>query len=261
MKKYLYTTVLLFAALILLALPVAAIEITLTPTDRFFVNDFANVIDAETENALYAAGVQLYEKTKAQVVVVTVETVGGNNIHDYGIQLGRAWGIGDEEKNTGVLLLLAVTDRKVDINVGYGLEGAITDARSGIILDTYARPHFQNDDFSAGLAETYNALVNEVYIEFGIEPDPNYTPAADLEQNDTPAAVILLIFFLICIVLSSIRTKRHPGGFFFFPFFWGGPRGGGGFHGGGFGSSGFGGGGGFRGGGGSFGGGGASRGF
>ncbi len=242
-----------FFAVIILALgmfvsPATAETIDLVPTDRFFVNDFAGVMSNETENAIYNAGVQLYQKTKAQVVVVTVDTVNGQDIHEYGVQLGRAWGIGDKENNTGVLLLLAVQDREVDISVGYGLEGAITDARSGIILDNYAVPYFQNNDFSTGLAATYNALVNEVYIEFGLEPDPDYTPVDELTQD---SGWLSIVVFILLLSILFFGRRRLP--FFFFPIGgFGGHNhsGGGGFSGGG-----------FRGGGGSFGGGGASRGF
>ena len=250
MKKTLCKIAIIVLALWMMVLPVTAETTDLTPTNRFFVNDFAGVISNETEDAIYSAGVQLYEKTKAQVVVVTVDTVGGRDIHEYGVQLGRAWGIGDKENNTGVLLLLAVQDREVDISVGYGLEGAITDARSGIILDNYAVPYFKNNNFSEGLAATYDALVNEVYIEFGLEPDPNYTPVDELENGGSWFPILMFLLFLLILLLGR---RRYPGSpFFFFPIggFGGHHHGGGGF-----------GGGGFRGGGGSFGGGGASRGF
>ncbi len=250
MKKIFFRAAVFVIVIGLLILPVSAETIDLTPTDRFFVNDFAGVVSNETEEELYRAGVQLYEKTKAQVVVVTVDTVGNQDIHEYGVQLGRAWGIGDKENNTGVLLLLAVQDREVDISVGYGLEGAITDARSGIILDNYAVPYFKNNNFSEGLAATYNALVNEVYIEFGLEPDPNYTPVDELENNGSWISIVVFVLLLLILLLGR---RRYPGSpFFFFPI---GGFGGHHHRGGGFG------GGGFRGGGGSFGGGGASRGF
>ena len=115
-----------------------------TPTDRFFVNDFANVISQEDEDSIYAAGVQLFEKTTAQVVVVTLDTIDGRQISEYGVELARAWGIGDEEKDNGILLLFAMKEREVGITVGYGLEGAVTDLQSGIFLDKYALPHFEN---------------------------------------------------------------------------------------------------------------------
>ena len=70
---------------------------------------------------------------------------------EYALELGRKWGVGDGEKDTGVVLLLATDDREAAISVGYGLEGAVTDAQSGILLDTYAVPHFKENDFSTGM--------------------------------------------------------------------------------------------------------------
>ena len=229
----------------------------LQPTDRFFVNDFANVIDQADEDAMYAAGVQLFKKTGAQVVVVAVDSIDGRDIDEYGVQLGRAWGIGDAEKDTGLLLLLAMEEREVAISVGYGLEGAVTDVQSGIFLDTYALPYFENGDYSAGLAATYDALINEVYLEFGLEADPDYVPIEEIEEASEGSMVgILILLILICIISTGLRRARRVSpGFFIFPTGGFHHRGGGGFGGGG---GGFGG---FSGGGGSFGGGGASRGF
>ena len=243
--RYGLFTVLLFTVSVF---PVAALAVSVEPTDRFFVNDFADVIDENTENTMYAAGVQLYEKTGAQVVVVTLDNIDGADIQQYGVELGRAWGIGDEEKNNGIVLILAMEEREVGISVGYGLEGAVTDMQSGIILDTYALPYFQTNEFSSGLSAAYDALINEVYLEYGMEADPNYTPVEQLEdQSDGSAFSLIILLVFICIIsLTMRRTRRIHPGFFFFPS--------GGFHhhgGGGFG--------GFRGGGGSFGGGGASR--
>lgn len=226
----------------------------LEPTDRFFVNDFANVIDERDETAMYNAGVELFEKTGAQVVVVTLDTINGEDIDMFGVQLGRDWGIGDEEKNTGILLLLAMEEREVAISVGYGLEGAVTDAQSGLFLDTYALPYFEYDEYSTGLAATYDALINEVYLEFGMEADPDYVPIEQVAEESEPSAIAMIIMLLVlCAISVSLRRARrlHPG-FFITPTI------GGGFHHHGGGGGGFGG---FRGGGGSFGGGGASRGF
>lgn len=254
MKKSFSYCLLAILLITVSAFPVAAVSVSVEPTDRFFVNDFADVIDDATENAMYAAGVQLYEKTNAQVVAVTLDTINGADIQEYGVQLGRAWGVGNKDKNNGIVLVLAMEEREVGISVGYGLEGAVTDMQSGIILDTYALPYFQEDDFSEGLAAAYDALINEVYLEYGMEADPNYVPVDELEEDSMGSTFSLISFLVFLCIISIImrRTRRLHPGFFFFPS--------GGFHhhnGGGF----SGGGGGFRGGGGSFGGGGASRGF
>lgn len=236
------------AALLIAALPVYALTVDLEPTNRFFINDFSNVISSADEEAIYAMGVQLYEKTGAQVVAVTVPTLDGADVDEYALELGRKWGVGDGKKDTGVVLLLATDDREVAISVGYGLEGAVTDAQSGILLDTYAVPHFKENDFSTGMKETYSAIINEVYLEFGMEADPNYTPVEELEEDPLDMWITLGVILLF-VILSIVSKGRLPWIFFL---------GGGHHHGGGFGggSGGFSG---FSGGGGSFGGGGASR--
>ena len=246
------------------------------PTNNFFVNDFANVISEEDEAQIMKIGADLFEQTTAQVVVVTVESLDGYNVDEYALELGREWGVGSKETNNGVVLLLSVSDRKITIQVGYGLEGCVTDVKSGQILDTYAIPYLRNDDFSTGLIEAYKAITAVVCYEYGIELNPDYEidyyyNTYDYDSDDDFAEDVLgalIIVFVIIVILVLVANKfsggnsNHGGGSYH-----GGGRyyGGTVYHGGGFsgGSRGgfSGGGGGFRGGGGSFGGGGASRGF
>lgn len=240
------------------------------PTNNFFVNDFANVISEEDEAQIMKIGADLFEQTTAQVVVVTVESLDGYNVDEYALELGREWGVGSKETNNGVVLLLSVSDRKITIQVGYGLEGCVTDVKSGEILDTYAIPYLRNDDFSTGLIEAYKAITAVVCYEYGIELNPDYEidyyyNTYDYDSDDDFAEDVLgalIIVFVIIVILVLVANKfsggnsNHGGGRYY---------GGTVYHGGGFsgGSRGgfSGGGGGFRGGGGSFGGGGASRGF
>lgn len=235
----------------------------LKPTDSFFVNDFAGVISQQDEESMLSLGTALYKNENtfgAQVVVVAVNTVNGADMADYALELGRSWGVGNKEKDNGIVILLAVEDRKIEMAVGYGLEGAIPDSKAGRFLDAYAIPYLKQDDFSKGLKELYTAIVNEVYVEYGVTPE-NYVPLESAEQNtgaDDSQIIYSWIVLIICLVVISFFFGRRGGGF---PgiFFIGGPR----FGSGGFGGSGggFSGGGGFRGGGGGFGGGGAGRGF
>ncbi|MDD3833449.1 MAG: TPM domain-containing protein, partial [Oscillospiraceae bacterium] len=174
----------------------------LKPTDRFFVNDFADVISSADEDEMFNHGVKLQEKTGAQVVVVTVKSLNGMDIRDFGHDIGRDWGIGQKDKNNGVLLLMSLEDREIGIEVGYGLEGGLTDIETKIIQDEYAIPHLKQDDFSTGLKKAYIALVNEVYIEYGIEPQEGYTPAEQIAQenketeNDQGSPLQLIIPFI-----------------------------------------------------------------
>lgn len=248
-------------------------------TSNFFVNDFANCITSENEQKMQTLGEQLYKQTKAQVVVVTVKSLDGETIEDYAYGLANEWGIGDKDADSGVLLILSTDERKVRIEVGKGLEGRITDGKTGRILDDYAIPYLKDNDFSQGLYESYNILVQEVYAEYGVEgytgvQESDGMSIQDSENKSSIVSSIIVVIIIIAIVL--LRGGRGGGrgrGVFIFPFFGGGGSSnnnnsddfGGGFGGGGFGGGGFGGGGGGGfsggGGGGGFGGGGGSRGF
>ena len=221
-------------------------------TDAFFVNDYAGVIRREHRDKIYLQGENLYNACKAQAVVVTVDSLDGEPIEDYAYELANEWALGDEEMDNGVLILLSVKDRKVRIEVGSGLEGALPDSKTGRIIDTYGIEYFSRDDFSSGLASVYNSVVNEIYIEYDLEPDKNYKPV----ENGMSTAEIIISIIVVVIVVLSFFSRGGRGGFMFFPFFIG--RGGyhGGYHGGYRGGGGFGG---FSGGGGGFSGGGASR--
>lgn len=237
------------------------------PDRNFYCLDNAGILSRETENAILKASQTLQQKAGAQIVVVTVPTLGeGVVLEEYSLELFRDWGIGDKDKNNGVLLLIAQEERKSRIEVGYGLEGALPDAKTGRIQDEYLLPYFKNDQYDAGVLNTYNALLQEVSAEYGIPYQPAATGSAaqgSAKQRDGLSwPAVLGILIAIYIIYKMIRPGGGSSG--------GGPRSGGGgryyggggyFGGGGFG--GFGGGGGFGGfgGGGSGGGGGSSRGW
>lgn len=262
MKKLFKATAL--AVVLCFALSVLAVAIDLPePTDEFFVNDFANVISDEDEEEIMAIGASLYNQTTAQIVVVTVDSLDGYDVEEYGLELGREWGVGSEESDNGVVLLMSVSDRQVTIQVGYGLEGCLPDGKTGRILDEYAVPYLSNDDFSTGLTEAYKAITSVVYQEYDVVPeeDFDYSQYELVEEDDFTALEIAeaIVLVLVISVIMSTKTGRR---IFVWSLF------GRGFHnhdndfnnhhhGGGF----SGGGGSFRGGGGSFGGGGSSRGF
>lgn len=224
------------------------------PTQNFFVNDFANVIDSDDESEIMSIGASLEKQTTAQIVVVTVNSLDGYDENEYALQLGREWGVGNEEKNNGVVILLSVSDRKISIQVGYGLEGCLNDSKVGRILDKYAIPYLSDDNFSKGLTETFKAVATVVYDEYGVTPNVDYSNDTGYAEDDDGEAVSSIAGFIIFLIVVFVLIK-HPGLFLFFGGFGGhhGGRGGGGFSSGG--------GGHHSGGGGSFGGGGASRGF
>ena len=230
-----------------------------SPTSAFYVNDFANILSDDTEREILSEGVKLASETKAQVVVVTVNSLEGDSVENYAWQLFQEWGIGDSEQNNGVLLLVAMEDRKTRIEVGYGLEGALNDGKTGRIQDDYLIQNLSNGDYDSGVLGTYLKLVEEVYAEYGIdastvsEQNIYYNPV-DTTSNSLELTIgkVILGFIIVVIVLLDIIFNRGRLLQFLLIMSLRGGRGG---RGGGFGGGGFGGGGGRSGGGGS------SRGF
>lgn len=250
MKK-IYTVFAALAVFLVLFTNVAFAADLPKPTKNFFVNDFANVISNADEEKMQQQGEALFKECGAQVVVVTVKSLNGEDLESYSLNLARSWRIGSDKNDDGILLLLAVDERKVRIEVGYGLEGALPDSKTGRILDTYGVDRFKKNDFSTGLAAVYDSLINEVYIEKGLDPADGYTPVEDYSLTTKEKVIAYGIIALIVLAFIFTNRGKRKRGFVYY---------GGGFGGGGFSGSGSSGGG-FSGGGGSFGGGGSSRGF
>ena len=226
------------------------------------VVDDAATLDLATKAALERKLAEFEGKTTGQLVVVTLKSLQGTSIEDYGYQLGRHWGIGQKEKNTGALLIVAPNERKVRIEVGYGFEGTLTDAVSRLIIENSILPRFRVGDFAGGIARGVDDIIQAVSVDA-----EEWKARAKRRPDDQPGLADLLtfLFFLVIFFIIVSRIARHGqpsagpwgrrsrGGPIFLPMpgswgssgsSWGGSSGG------------FGGG--FSGGGGSFGGGGAS---
>jgi uncharacterized protein len=220
------------------------------------VVDNANILSDATKADLDSKLAALETKTSRQLVVVTIPSLGGYEISDYGYQLGRAWGIGQKTLNNGILFIVAPTEHKTRIEVGYGLEPIITDAFSSVVIQTQVLPKFRSGDFNGGVEAGADALIQQL----SLDPSEAEKRAAAAEQQSQPqgdtgggglTGLLIALFIFIAIA-------RVFGGWGLLPFLFMGGGGRGGFGGGSFGG---GGGGGFGGGGGSFGGGGASGGW
>ncbi len=198
-----------------------------------------------------------------QVVVVTLPTLNGYPIDEYGYQLGRHWGIGQKGKNNGVVFLVDAGERQARIDVGYGLEGTLTDAQSFLILHNVVFPRFRKGDYAGGISAGTDAILSVLGGHLQVLRQQQAR-----DRNGTGFLMLLILFFVLLPLLRAMfgRGRGRGGG----PGGYGGGwlgwlalgmlsgGGGGGFGGGGFGGGGFGG---FSGGGGSFGGGGASGGW
>src|SRR5215211_4820143 len=124
------------------------------------VVDEAKILDAATRSALTQKLAELEEKTTDQLVVVTLRSLQGASIEEYGVALGRRWQIGQKEKNNGVLLIVAPQARKVRIAVGYGLERSLTDAVTRLIIENAVVPRFRANDFAGGISRAVDDIIS-----------------------------------------------------------------------------------------------------
>ena len=223
------------------------------------VVDDAGILDPSTKAALERKLAEFETQTTGQLVVVTLKSLQGTSIEDYGYQLGRHWQIGQKEKNTGALLIVAPNERKVRIEVGYGLEGTLTDAVSKLIIENSIIPRFRANDFVGGISRGVDDIIQAASVD-----SEEWKARAKQRPDDQPGFVdvLALVFFLFIFFMiqrsvarqgrgyaqSSARPRRGARGPIFIPIpgSWGSA------------GSSWSGGGGFSGGGGSFGGGGAS---
>lgn len=251
---------LVVAVLALVALAGAALAAPTFPRLSGRVVDEANLLSPEAERSLTARLQALEESTGRQMVVATIPDLQGYPIEDYGYQLGRSWGIGDAKRDDGVLLIVAPNDRKVRIEVGYGLEPILTDSLSSVIIQSRILPAFRSGDMEAGIVAGAEAVAAQLALPEG-EAKANVRKAAEAAREDggsplVTLIVLVLIFWVLASVMRgggrSARAFRRAGlgGPVILPPMGGGWRGGD-WGGGGFGGGGFGGGGGGFGGGGS----------
>jgi uncharacterized protein len=247
----------LLLILLILLFPLTALAQTFPPlTGR--VVDAANLLKPEERAALEAKLKAHEDKTTDQVVVATLRSLEGHSIEDYANRLYRHWRLGQKDKDNGALLLVAPQERKVRIEVGYGLEGALTDALSKVIITTAVAPQFQKGDFAGGIDAGVDAMLS---ILTGDAQE--WHRRAEVREDDTASidpiiafVILLILFFLISRMMGAGRgrgvRRGRRGPWIVTPGGWSGgggwSRGGGGWSGGG----------GFSGGGGSSGGGGAS---
>mgnify|MGYP005835525945 CR=1 FL=1 len=250
-------TSLFLLSLLTLILIISPLNSEEFPQPVGYVNDFAGVMDEVSKARITEIAEALREATGAEIAVVTVDTIAPYaSIEEYSIELATKWGIGKRGEDTGILFLLAMQERKVRLEIGYGLEGIIPDGLAGQIIDRSVLPSFKDGLYGTGLLKGVEAVSGIIAKEYNVDLSQyNLTESRKYTGGGIPNLGLLM--FIILILLFG------GGRFILWPLLFLGAASRRGFYGGGFGTrggSGFGGG--FSGfGGGGFGGGGASRGF
>src|SRR6516165_8126462 len=179
------------------------------------VVDEAGILDPATKAALERKLADFETKTTGQIVVVVLKSLRGTSIEDYGYQLGRHWQIGQKDKNNGALLIVAPNERKVRIEVGYGLEGTLTDAISKFIIENSILPRFKAGDFQGGIRRGIEDIIQVLGGDAEEWQSRAQSFAADTARHDAWAALFLVLFVVGGLIFCGIR-----GGFICQMIFW-----------------------------------------
>lgn len=212
LKKYAWSTCVSCAVIAiwmcLTTLSVFALDVP-NPPKNGYVLDQTQTLTKEEIHSMNRMGLELQQKTKAQVAVLIVPTLDTDDITDYANRVFRSWGVGQKETNNGILFLVALKDKQMRIEVGYGLEGAINDAKAGQILDNYTIPQFKQGHIGKGIANTYAVLVGETAKEYGVTIDGS---KADENQNTIELSPLQILLIGIGILVLIIVDMTFFGG-------------------------------------------------
>ncbi len=179
------------------------------------VVDDAHVLSPQIQADLTQRLAVLEQQTSRQLIVVTLPSLQGYDIADYGYQLGRAWGVGQKGLNNGTLFIVAPTEHKVRIEVGYGMEGVLTDAMTNVILQRAVTPKFRAGDINGGVWEGTQALIQQM----SLDPSTAEQRAAQASRQQASSSGrggspigLLVVVFIVVMVLRSVLSGRGGGG-------------------------------------------------
>jgi uncharacterized protein len=197
---------------LLLALPALALEF---PALSGRVVDEAGILNATTRATLTQKLADFETKTTDQLVVVTLKSLQGTSIEDFGVQLARHWQIGQKDKNNGALLIVVPSERRVRIEVGYGLEGTLTDAVSRLIIENGILPRFRANDYPGGIARGVDDIIS-VLSGDAAEWQQRAAKRPDRQNGWSPFLILVLMFIGFVVVyimivgaMPSARKKRR----------------------------------------------------
>jgi uncharacterized protein len=194
----------LLLSLAVIVLPIAAFAYRNPGVPSGFVNDYAGVLSAE-QKAQLEGKLQAFEKqTSNEISIVTIKSLDGDTIENFAAELFKDWSIGKKGKDNGVLILVAVDDRKMRIEVGYGLEGYLTDAQSSWIINKQMRPAFKANNFFGGLNEAADKIIGATQGE-GVPSDSKTTEPSD--DSGFPFEAIFYIGIFMIQFLAAILGR------------------------------------------------------
>ena len=207
MKRLVFGVIAVFGGVILLAKTSLA---AVYPAPTGYVNDFAGVLSESVENSLEERLSSFTASTSNEIAVVTLSSLEGETVENAAVKLFEEWGIGQKEKDNGVLLLVAINDRELRIEVGYGLEPVLTDSRSGNIVRDQITPAFKAGDYEGGIIAGTEAIISI------ISGDPTIFDQAETSSNAGETFGLfwfgLVMLFMYTAAFLSRSNRYWPGG-------------------------------------------------
>lgn len=194
-------------------------------TELKYVNDYAKVIDSDSAQYILSVGKELEDKTGAQATVVVINSLEGETIESYATGIFREWGIGQKDKNNGLLILLSMQEKQWRVEVGTGLEGAVTDIYSSRMMNEIAVPKFKQNQYGQGLREAYSILSDNIAKEYGVTLEknvsiPRYIESSDNTRSNGRGNGFLVIGVIVLSLLDLIFNKGRLIGFIIKLLFW-----------------------------------------
>ncbi|WP_343688938.1 TPM domain-containing protein [Chitinophaga sp.] len=174
------------------------------PNPPRLVNDLAGVLQGDQVASLENKLLEFNDTTSTQIAIVTIPSTNGRDIAEVGLAILRSWGIGTKDKNNGILILAAIEDRKIRIEVGTGMEGVVPDAIANRIIDENIKPNFRNGNYYQGFDEAVDRIIEASKGEY------KGTPNRRDDSSNAPGLVILLI--IIVVIISILRNRGGGGG-------------------------------------------------
>ena len=175
------------------------------PNPPRLVNDLANILTAEQEQALENKLVKYDDSTSTQIVVLTIETIGGTSIEEYALQILRDWGVGNKRTNNGIVIVAAIQDRKMRIEVGYGLEGVVPDITAQHVIEENLAPNFREGNYYRGFDQAADALIEAAAGRY--QAPENYR-----KGKGKPGGSVLMMLVVIFLIIMFISRGGRGGG-------------------------------------------------
>ncbi len=204
MVRLRYIGLTLFLSLICLVSFAAPGDIPARPNPPRLVNDFAHMLNASEVEQLERKLVEYEQASSTQITIVTIDELGDQDVSDFAIKLGKAWGVGKSGKNNGVVVLASLTDHKINISTGRGVEGALTDLMCGRIIRNEIVPAFKQKNFFEGFSKAADAIILATKGEYKADPKE--------EQSGGGGIPIKAIIILIVVIIVIIKMFGRGGG-------------------------------------------------